>query len=243
METTPPPLPALPPKPTRRSTTMINLITIAALLLLLQVPLYFVGTLQAERRANIASGRSASAESAPQASAAGDANLGKAPADIRVTTNVEAAFEPYRMVERALKYNVLVLVLVFAAFFLFEMLCGLRLHAVHYGLVGAAMALFYLALLAFGEVISPGQAYVGAAVASSLLITLYSLPILHSGSRATVIGALLACVHGVLYVVLRMEHLALLAGTATLFVVLGAIMYLTRHVDWYGKDAGKEVVA
>ena len=56
------------------------------------------------------------------------------------------------MVERALKHSVLILTLVFTAFFLLETLGGLRLHAVHYGLIGAALCLFYLVLLALGEV-------------------------------------------------------------------------------------------
>ena len=46
------------------------------------------------------------------------------------------------MVYRSLKHSALILTLIFAAFFLFETLAGLRLHAVHYGLVGAAMCLF-----------------------------------------------------------------------------------------------------
>src|SRR5258708_17738838 len=61
------------------------------------------------------------------------------------------------MVERSLKHSVLVLTLVFTAFFLFETLAGLRLHAVHYGLVGAALCLFYLALLALGEVLERSE--------------------------------------------------------------------------------------
>jgi len=114
---------------------------------------------------------------------------------------------------------------------------------VHYGLVGAALCLFYLALLALGEVVTPGLAYVGAAVASSLLITLYSAAILRSRARASVIAVLLAAVHGTLYIVLRMEYYALLAGTTALFVALGAVMFLTRNLDWYDRDAKPEGAA
>lgn len=150
------------------------------------------------------------------------------------------AKEGYRMVERALKHGALVLTLVFTAFFLFETVAGLRLHAVHYGLVGAALCLFYLALLALGEVWPPGLAYVGAAVASSLLIVLYCRAILGSAGRAALMAALLAGEHGVLYVVLRMEAYALLAGTAALFVALGAVMYCTRRVNWFAEEAGRK---
>jgi inner membrane protein len=150
-----------------------------------------------------------------------------------------AAAEGYRMVERALKHSMLVLTLTFTAFFLFETLAGLRLHAVHYGLVGAALCLFYLALLALGEVLAPGFAYVGAAVASSLLIVCYSISVLHSYVRASSIAALLAAEHSVLFVVLRMEDYALLAGTGALFVALGGLMFFTRHVDWFAQETGK----
>ncbi|MFZ9682926.1 MAG: inner membrane CreD family protein [Cephaloticoccus sp.] len=154
-----------------------------------------------------------------------------------------AAAEGYRMVERSLKHGVLVLTLTFAAFFLFEVLAGLLLHAVHYALVGAALCLFYLALLALGEVLTPGLAYMGAAAASSLLIVGYSAAILQSYVRAGLIAGLLTAEHSVLYVVLRMEDYALLAGTAALFTALGAVMFFTRHVDWFANEPVKREAA
>ena len=128
--------------------------------------------------------------------------------------------------------------LVFAAFFLFEVLGSLRLHALHYGLVGAALCLFYLALLALGEVCAPGFAYTGAATASSALVVLYSAAILRGWLRAAGIAGLLAAVHGVLFVVLQMEDYALLAGTAALFVALALVMYFTRQIDWQAQETG-----
>jgi inner membrane protein len=98
--------------------------------------------------------------------------------------------------------------------------------------------LFYLALLALGEFVGPDRAYLGAAVASSLLITLYSAAILRSWLRAGVIAALLTGVYGMLYLVLRLEDFALLAGTATLFVALAAVMFFSRNVDWDGEASG-----
>ena len=212
------PVAVAPAKTERRSATM-KLLFIAMLVVVLQIPLFLINGLQKERRQN----------NTPPALKGTDA------ASLAVTDG-RAEFVPYRMVERAMKHGALVLALVFAAFFLFETLCGLRLHAVHYALVGAAMCLFYLALLALGEVVAPGIAYSGAAVASSLLIVAYSAAILKSRERAAVVAALLASVHGVLYVVLRMETFALLAGTGALFVALGAVMFFTRHVDWFGEE-------
>jgi inner membrane protein len=220
------------PVPRRRHTVTLKLLFIAALVLVLQLPLSLVNGLRQERSGN------------REAAHARQAELAVSPAE-PVYSPAVAAAEGYRMVERSLKHSVLVLTLVFAAFFLFETLAGLKLHAVHYGLVGAALCLFYLALLALGEVLPPGQAYIGAAVASSLLIVCYSISILRSYARAGSIAALLVAEHSVLFVVLRMEDFALLAGTTALFVVLAAVMFFTRHVDWFAQEAagGQEVRA
>jgi inner membrane protein involved in colicin E2 resistance len=223
MQTEPPVLPA-PSRTGRRHAVTLKLLFIAGLVLLLQVPLHLVNTLNQERRNHRAHSLQFTVE-------------------VVRTAPPDEVFDAYRMVERALKHGVLVLALVFTAFFLFETLAGLRLHAVHYGLVGAALCLFYLALLALGEVMRPEGAYAGAAVASSLLITLYSGSILRRWGRAALIGGLLAGVHSVLFVVLRLEAYALLAGTGALFAALAAVMYFTRNIDWAAQDAGLGAVA
>jgi inner membrane protein involved in colicin E2 resistance len=233
METTQPPLLA-PPVPRRRHAVTWKLLFIAALVLILQLPLGLINSLRQERAGNRDAAHSRRVELLPTPA---DGSQVKGPVQ-PVYNPAQAAAEGYRMVERALKHSMLVLTLVFTAFFLFETLAGLRLHAVHYGLVGAALSLFYLALLALGEVLPPGQAYVGAAVASSLLIVSYCASILRSYTRAGLIAALLAAEYGVLYIVLRMEDYALLAGTASLFVVLAAVMFFTRHVDWFDQEKG-----
>jgi inner membrane protein len=235
MENAQPPLIAAVPSAAsrRRHAVTLKLLFIAVLVLLLQLPLSLVNGLRKER-----SGNREAAHARLEATRDSRADTLAPAYNPRV-----AAAEGYRMVERSLKHGVLVLTLTFAAFFLFETLAGLRLHAVHYGLVGAALCLFYLALLALGEVLPPGQAYIGAAVASSSLIICYSISILHSYARAGTIAALLAVEHSVLYVVLRMEDYALLAGTASLFAVLAGVMFFTRNVDWFAQEAGKEPAA
>jgi inner membrane protein len=216
-------LPPPPPKTRRRASVTGKLIFIAILVVLLQIPLFLINGLQQSRRQ----------DNTP-------AELKGRSEEVLSMTDARPEFVPYRMVERSLKYGVLVLV--FTAFFLFETLCGLRLHAVHYGLVGVAMCLFYLALLALGEVLSPAVAYVGAAGASSALIATYSAAILRAWSRAGMIAVFLGAVHGVLYVVLRMESFALLAGTSALFVALAVVMYFTRHIDWHAQEESTAAV-
>ncbi len=144
----------------------------------------------------------------------------------------------YRMVERAQKYAILFFILVFTAFFLFEIGTGLRIHPVQYGLVGVALCLFFLAFLALSEFWSTGFAYGVAAVACTAMISLYSLSFLRTGMRTLVIGGSLGLTYSGLYFVLRSQDYALVAGTAALFAGLGLVMYFTRRLNW--SDIGSD---
>jgi inner membrane protein len=146
--------------------------------------------------------------------------------------------DAYRYVERSIKYGVLFLVLVFTTFFLFEVTARQKIHPFQYLMVGAALCLFYLLLLSISEFVGFGYAYLIAAVASTILITWYCRFFLGGGVRTLMIGAGLAGVYTFLYITLRQQDYALLMGAVALFVVLAVVMYVTRKVDWYARDAG-----
>lgn len=139
----------------------------------------------------------------------------------------------YRKVERSIKYGILFIVLVFTAFFLFEVTAHLRIHPFQYILVGAALCLFYLSLLSLSEFMLFSFAYLIASSIAISMITLYSLAILKSGSKTIFIGGGLIGIYGFLYIILQLQDYALLLGTAGLLVVLATVMYTTRKIDWY----------
>jgi inner membrane protein len=139
----------------------------------------------------------------------------------------------YQKTQRATKYAILFIGLSFVAYFLFETMGRLRLHPMQYLLVGFANALFYLLLLSLAEHIGFGAAYFMSAAASIVLIAGYSLSVLRNAARAGVMAAMLAGLYLFLYLVLQAEDYAMLAGAVGLWIILGAIMYLTRQVDWY----------
>src|SRR5437764_781861 len=136
--------------------------------------------------------------------------------------------DAYRYVERSIKYGVLFLVLVFTAFFLFEVTARQKIHPFQYLMVGAALCLFYLLLLSISEFIGFSWAYLIAAVASTLLITWYCRFFLGGGVRTFMIGAGLGGVYLFLYITLRQQDYALLMGAIALFVVLSLVMCVTR---------------
>lgn len=141
--------------------------------------------------------------------------------------------DAYQQTERAVKYAVLFILLTFGTFFLLELLSPERLHAMHYLLVGFALCVFYVLLLAVGEHLGFTAAYALAAAATAGLIGGYSRSILASRARAAVVFGSLLALYGFLYVLLRLEDYSLLLGAVGLFAALALLMRLTRHLDWY----------
>jgi inner membrane protein len=144
--------------------------------------------------------------------------------------------DAYQQADRIGKYGVLVLAFTFATIFVFGVLKSTRTHFVQYLMVGAAIALFYLLLLALAEQMEFGLAYLAAAAA---VLGLNGLYVGRTVSRAAgaVLAGLLAVVYGFLYLLLQAESLSLLMGAIGLFVTLALAMYLTRNVDWYALGA------
>jgi inner membrane protein len=147
--------------------------------------------------------------------------------------NLFVPIGPYKLTDRATKYAVLFIGLTFVAYFLFEVLLKLELHALQYLLVGFANALFYLLLLSLAEHIDFGWSYLVSAMGSAGLVAAYSSSILGSWRQTSLVVAMLAGLYGFLYLTLNAESYAMLAGSVGLWMILGLVMYLTRGIDWY----------
>ena len=144
----------------------------------------------------------------------------------------------YQQLERSAKYGFLFVGLTLIAFFLYEVLKRLAIHPIQYGLVGIALAMFYLLLTSLSEHISFDIAYAIASAACIGLLTFYVSYVLQSAMRGMSFGALLGALYGALYVLLRSEDHSLLLGSGLLFALLAAVMVGTRKVDWYRVGEG-----
>jgi inner membrane protein len=148
--------------------------------------------------------------------------------------------DPYSQVNRATKYGFLFIGFTFLALLMFDVIGGVRVSAVEYLLMGAALVLFFVLLLAFAEVIGFTPAYILASGAIAGLNTAYSAAVLESWRRAAFIGGLLVGLYAVLYILLSLEAFSLLIGALLLFAALAGVMYATRRIDWGGKRAAAE---
>ncbi|MDR1063278.1 MAG: cell envelope integrity protein CreD [Azoarcus sp.] len=140
----------------------------------------------------------------------------------------------YLQSERAVKYGSLFIVLTFAAFFLGEILRRRPMHILQYLLVGLALAIFFLLLIALSEHLPFLNSYLAAAAACIGLISFYLAGVFGAWRPAFTFGGGLAGLYAMIYVILQLEDQALLMGSLLLFAVLAAVMLGTRRFDWYG---------
>lgn len=139
----------------------------------------------------------------------------------------------YSMSDRAVKYGALFVGLTLMAAFMFELFRKLRLHPVQYALVGLSIALFFLLLLALSEKLAFSLAYGLASGASVALLMVYFSAVLQGWRRGLSLAAFVGLLYAALYGLLVSEDNALLMGAVLVFVMLAALMLLTRKIDWY----------
>jgi inner membrane protein len=139
----------------------------------------------------------------------------------------------YSLSDRAQKYGFLFIGLTIGVFLLFEVLKQWPIHPAQYFLVGMALAIFFLLLIALSEHVAFWIAYIAAAAACIALLGVYLGAVLGGAKRGLAFAAMLSALYASLYGLLVSEDNALLLGAGLVFGVLAAAMLLTRRVDWY----------
>ncbi len=142
----------------------------------------------------------------------------------------------YNLVTRAAKYAVMFLAAVFMAVFVLELRSARNVHAVQYVFVGLTMVFFYVLLLSFAEQIGFLPAYLIAAGATGGMLSLYIARMQKSRVEGLIMLIVFAVLYGLLYLILRLEDYALLAGAILGFLTLAVVMFSTLRVEWSGRE-------
>ena len=148
-------------------------------------------------------------------------------------TKLFLSVDHYHKTMRSVKYAILFILLTFVAFFLLEIMGGVRIHPFQYLLVGLAMSVFFLLLLSLSEHMQFALSYAAASAATIGIISAYSTRLLLRKRRSLFFGLFLVLLYVCLFVLLQLEDYALLLGSTIVFLVLGFVMYITRKIDWY----------
>lgn len=139
----------------------------------------------------------------------------------------------YQQADRSVKYAGLFIALSLLTLFVWEHLARRPLHPIQYALMGLALSVFYLLLLALAEHVGFTVAYTCAAVALCGLLGVYLSGAFNSALSGSGAGAIFAGVYGLLYLLVTSEDYSLLAGSLAVFALLATAMVLTRRLDWY----------
>jgi inner membrane protein len=148
---------------------------------------------------------------------------------VRLLTPVDE----YQKTTRSAKYAAMFILITFASFFFVEILDKRRIHPIQYLLVGFAVCLFYLLLLAISEHVAFNWAYLISAAAVLAMITFYVRYVFQNTRLTLLFSGILALLYGFFFSLLQLEDYSLLLGSLGLALILGTVMYLTRKVNWY----------
>ena len=151
----------------------------------------------------------------------------------RFGVNLRLPIDVYQKSMRVAKYAILFIVLTYLVFFFVEILNKILIHPIQYILVGIALVLFYVLMLAFSEQIYFDYAYILAAIMTISLVFLYCRSILKSWGLAAMTASILLILYGFIFIIIQMQDLALLFGSLGIFLILAVTMYFSRKIDWF----------
>lgn len=140
--------------------------------------------------------------------------------------------DEYQLGMRAVKYCVLVIILIFMSLFLYEAITRTGVHIIQYLLIGAAIIVFYALLIALSEVIGFTVAYICASIATILLIHLYMYSIVSKKRINWLLSGIQCIILCFIAIVIHAQEMSLLMGSIGLFITLAVIMYTSRKIDW-----------
>ena len=154
--------------------------------------------------------------------------------------NLKLPVDVYQKSMRVAKYAILFIVLTYLVFFFVEILNRILIHPIQYILVGIALILFYVLMLAFSEQIYFDYAYLVAAIMTISLILLYCRSILKSWALAGMTATILTILYSFIFIIIQMQDYALLFGSLGVFLILAVTMYFSRKIDWFNIKGNEE---
>ena len=141
--------------------------------------------------------------------------------------------DEYQKTMRTSKYGMMIIVLTFLSFFMVELFSKKVIHPIQYLLVGFALLIFYSILLAISEYILFQYSYLISSLLIIALIGFYTKSIYQSAQISSIITGMLFMFYGFMYVILQLQDYSLLLGNIALFIILAAMMFFTRKINWF----------
>lgn len=133
----------------------------------------------------------------------------------------------YEYFEQTTAYCFAIIMVSLVTLTLIEVIFHKNINLLQYGLIGAALCLFFLLLLSFSEQISFIAAYATASVMTIALISVFVRAITSSNKALIITSGTLAVEYAAMFMLVRYDTQALLVGSLLMFAIIALIMYFT----------------
>lgn len=133
----------------------------------------------------------------------------------------------YSLLSQSIVYCFGVIAITSISLMLVEVAFRKGINYLQYALIGMALTLFYLLLLAISEKIAFGWSYVIVSVMTIGLIALFIKGITQNIRAVGLTIGVLAVEYGLMFILIKMGTMALLIGSLSLFIIIALAMYFT----------------
>lgn len=133
----------------------------------------------------------------------------------------------YTLISQSIVYCIAVIVITSMSLMLVEVAFRKGINYIQYALIGMALTLFYLLLLAISEKLAFGWSYVIVSVMTIGLIALFIKGITQNMKAVGLASGILVIEYALMFVLIKLGSMALLIGSLSLFMLIALAMYFT----------------
>lgn len=133
----------------------------------------------------------------------------------------------FPLVSQSTAYCFAVVVITLVSLMLVELVYRKSIHKIQYALIGMALTLFYLLLLAMSEKMAYELAYSLVTAMTVILITAFVKGLTRNRGAVVLTAGILVVEYGLVFLLISWGSTALLIGSMVLFGIIGLAMYLT----------------
>ena len=133
----------------------------------------------------------------------------------------------YTLLSQSIVYCFGVIAITSISLMLVEVAFRRGINNLQYALIGMALTLFYLLLLAISEKMAFGWSYLIVSVMTIGLIALFIKGITQNKQAVGLTAGILVVEYGLMFILIKMGTMALLIGSLSLFIIIALAMYFT----------------
>lgn len=133
----------------------------------------------------------------------------------------------YTLLSQSIVYCFGVIAITSISLMLVEVAFRRGINYLQYALIGMALTLFYLLLLAISEKMAFGWSYLIVSVMTIGLIALFIKGITQNKQAVGLTAGILVVEYGLMFILIKMGTMALLIGSLSLFIIIALAMYFT----------------